>query len=186
MAIDRLDLIRQSLGHTIVDAIAHAAAKRSRSCVPASVLVGQFSNDTLVVVLTGSAVDDAWEVLWRIVSRIGEPLFVAGHELRVSAIAGLVVRDATTTADSLLHNAAIAMHHATTQGGGRVAIFDPALRQAATTRLELEADPRRALVNDELWIALQRSFSSPRPHPCAPRPCFAGIDATPPWPRRNS
>jgi EAL domain-containing protein (putative c-di-GMP-specific phosphodiesterase class I) len=123
--------------------------------VPASVLVGQFSTDTIAVVLVGTVADDALEVLWRIVSRIGEPLFVDGHELRLSASAGLVVRDATTTADLLLHDAALALHRATTDGGGRVAVFDPSLRQAATARLELEADLRRALVNDDLWIALQ-------------------------------
>ncbi|MEY2436568.1 MAG: hypothetical protein QOF97_1404 [Acidimicrobiaceae bacterium] len=155
VGIDRLDLVRHSLGHTTVDAIVRAVAERSRSSVPPSVLVGQFSNDTLAVVLTGAAVDDAFEVLWRIVNRMGESLFVDGHELRLSASAGLVIRGLTTTADLLLHEAALALHHATTHGGGRVAMFDPSLRQAASTRLELEADLRHAHANDELWIALQ-------------------------------
>ena len=153
--IDRLDLIRDSLGHATVDTITHAVAQRVRFAVPASTLVGQFSNDTVALVVTGAAVDDAQPMLWRIIDRIADPLFVNGHELRLSASAGLVVRDVSATADLLLHNAARALRHAATNGGGRVSLFDPSLRHEALTRLELEADLRHAVANDELWIALQ-------------------------------
>lgn len=165
IGIDRLDLVRQSLGHTTVDAVVRAVSERSRASVPPSVLVGQFSNDTLAVVLTGSAADDAVDVFWRIVNRIAEPLFVGGHELRLSASVGLVLRDASTTADLLLHDAARALHHAITNGGGRVALFDPSLRRAANARLELEADLRHAVANDELWIALQPIVELPHATP---------------------
>lgn len=165
VGVDRLDVVCHSLGHTTVDAVARAIAKRSRSCVPGSVLVGQFSSDTLAVVFTGKTVDEASGALWRIVGRIGEPLFLHGHELRLSASAGLVIRSPSATAELLLHDAALALHDARTNGGARVATFDPSLRQAATTRLELEANLRQAHANDELWIALQPIVELPHRTP---------------------
>ena len=155
VTVDRLDVLRQSLGHTIVDALIQTVAMRSRTSLPPSLLVGQFGNDVIAVVLTGGVVWDGAEILWRIVRRLGEPMFVGGHELRLSASAGLVIRDAAMTAEELLHNAALALHHASTHGGGRVSLFDPRLRHAAIRRLELEADLRSAIAADDLWIALQ-------------------------------
>ena len=155
VSVDRLELIRDSLGHVVVDMISRVVAQRARSSVPPSVLVGQFSNDTLAIVLTGFAADDAQTVLWRVIERLTEPVFVGGQELRLSASAGLVAHDATATVDGLLHNAARALRHAATTGGGRVAMFDPNLRHEARARLELEADLRQAVANDELWLALQ-------------------------------
>jgi diguanylate cyclase (GGDEF)-like protein/PAS domain S-box-containing protein len=165
IGLERLEQVRHSLGHTTVDAIVRTVADRCRSSVPASVLVGQFSNDTLAVVVTGAAVPDALEMLWRIVQRIGEPLFAEGHELRLSASAGLVASETTSTADMLFGDAALALHHATAHGGGRVATFDPSLRKAAIARLELEANLRHAFASDDLWIALQPIVSLPTASP---------------------
>jgi diguanylate cyclase (GGDEF)-like protein/PAS domain S-box-containing protein len=165
VGLERLDLVRHSLGHPTVDAVIRTAAQRTLSMVPPSVLVGQFSNDTLAVVHRGRAVDTAMEDLWRIVGSIGQTMFVNGHELRPSASAGCVVVDAPTTTDLLLQDASLALHRAKTYGGARVALFDPSLRQAAKVRLEFEADLRRAVANDELWIALQPIVSLPSATP---------------------
>jgi diguanylate cyclase (GGDEF)-like protein/PAS domain S-box-containing protein len=165
VGLERLDLIRHSLGHTTVDAIARAAAQRTSRSVPSNVFVGQFDDDTLALVYSGSAVDAAMEDLWRVVASIGQTMFVEGHELRPSASAGCVVADAPTTGDLILQDASLALHRAKSYGGGRVALFDPSLRQAARVRLELEADLRQAVSSDELWIALQPIVSLPSATP---------------------
>ena len=155
IGIDRLDLIRNSLGHGTADVVVQVVAARVRLSVPASLLVGQFSGDVVAIVFAGAAAADARDLLWRIIERVSEPMFIAGHELRVSASAGLAHRDATATPDSLLHDAALALHRAGHQGGGRVETFERTMRDAAVARLEMEADLRRALVDEELWLALQ-------------------------------
>ena len=121
------------------------------------------------------------EDLWRVVNSIGQTLFVEGHELRPSASAGCVVRDTPTTAEMLLQDASLALHRAKTYGGARVALFDPSLRQAASMRLELEADLRQAVANDELWIALQPIVSLPSATPSAPRRSSDGTATAPPY-----
>jgi EAL domain-containing protein (putative c-di-GMP-specific phosphodiesterase class I) len=104
-------------------------------------------------------------LLWRVVERIGEPLFVAGHELRLSASAGIAHRDSTTTAESLMRNAGLALHEAKTRGGGRVELFEGAMRERVLARLELEANLRHAIARDELWLALQPIVTLPDARP---------------------
>ncbi len=165
VGLERLDLVRHSLGHTTVDALVRAASQRTRLTVPRSVFVGQFSNDTLALVHRGPGVDDAMEDLWRVVGSIGQTVFVEGHELRPAATAGCVIAETPTTAALLLQDASLALHRARTYGGARVALFDPSLRKAAKTRLELEADLRQAVATDELWIALQPIVTLPAATP---------------------
>jgi len=155
VALDRAELLRNSLGHAVADTVTQVVATRTRASVPASMMVGQFRNDVVAVVLTGDAVGEAESLLWRILERLGEPVFVGGHDLRLSASAGLVSRGEISTPDSLLHDAALALHRASSRGGGRIEVFDPSLRQAAAARLGLEANLRRALVNNEFRIELQ-------------------------------
>ena len=161
IGIERLQLVRQSLGHSTADALVRIVANRCRTSVPATQMVGQIGNDTFVLLITSDAVDDALEMLWRIVHRISESIFIDGHELLLTASAGLVVPGTSRTAETLLDDAALALHHATTHGGGRVALFDPSLRRQATARLEIEANLRQAFASDDLWIALQPIVSLP-------------------------
>jgi EAL domain-containing protein (putative c-di-GMP-specific phosphodiesterase class I) len=58
-------------------------------------------------------------------------------------------------ADAVLRDADAAMYAAKARGKGRYAIFEPAMHAAALTRLELEADLRRALARDELRLHYQ-------------------------------
>ena len=153
VGIDRFTLINDSLGHTIGDAVLQAVSARVRLSVPATNVVGRFEGDRLVVLIVGSS--DARWLLWRAVQRVGEPLFIAGHELRLSLSAGVAHKDESATTESLLRDAGLALHRAKAQGGGRVQLFETDMREAAIARLELEANLRRAIARSEFSLALQ-------------------------------
>ena len=59
------------------------------------------------------------------------------------------------TADTVLRDASIAMSAAKRAGGGRYAIFDPRMGEAAAWRGTMEADLRRGLANGELHVVYQ-------------------------------
>ncbi|MFL6205931.1 MAG: putative bifunctional diguanylate cyclase/phosphodiesterase [Acidimicrobiales bacterium] len=161
VGVERLQLVRQSLGQTATDALLRIIANRCRAAVASTHLVGQIDSETFVVVITGAAVGEAMEILWRVVHRVSEPIFIEAHELVLSASAGLVVPEGASTAEGLLDDAALALHYATTHGGGRVVLFDPGFRRLARVRLEMEANLRQAFANDDLWIALQPIVALP-------------------------
>ncbi|HEY2430920.1 MAG TPA: bifunctional diguanylate cyclase/phosphodiesterase, partial [Acidimicrobiales bacterium] len=155
LGLDRFKMINDSLGHTAGDAVLEAVAARLTSVLPASTTVGSFGGDVFVILIRGAASADARTLLWRVVQRLSEPLFIAGHELRLSSSAGIAGRDAAATAESLLRDAGLAMHRAKAAGGGQVELFEVAMREEAVTRLELEASLRGAIARSELSLALQ-------------------------------
>jgi diguanylate cyclase (GGDEF)-like protein/PAS domain S-box-containing protein len=155
VGVDRFKLINDSLGHATGDAVLQVVSGRIASCVPAATVVGRFGGDLLVLLTAGMAANDARSLLWRIVGRISEPLFIAGHELRLSASAGIAHKDPSATVESLLRDAGLALHRAKAQGGGRVELFEAAMREAAIARLEVEANLRRAITHSDFALALQ-------------------------------
>jgi diguanylate cyclase (GGDEF)-like protein/PAS domain S-box-containing protein len=168
LGIDRFKLINDSMGHTAGDSVLQAVAGRVASSVPSATTVGRFGGDLLVMLVTGVAATDAYPLAWRIIERVGDPLFVAGHELRIAMSAGVARSGASATAVSMLRDADLALHQAKKQGGGRAAIFLPEMRDEAVSRLELEADLRQGIVREEFELALQPIVSLAAANPvCA-------------------
>ena len=155
IGLDRLRYVNDSWGHSAGDAVLQVTVDRIRLVVPEGVSVGRFSGDVLIVVIPGAVAQDAAALLWRVVTRLAETMFVDGHEFRLTASAGIASRCPTSTPESLLRDAGVALHRAKAEGGGRVTRFEGAMRDAAIARLELEADLRRATALRELTLALQ-------------------------------
>lgn len=155
LGIDRFKLINDSMGHTVGDLVLEAVAARVVSAVPPTTSVGRFGADLLVLLVRGDAAADAYELAWRAIERVAEPLFLAGNELRISMSAGVAHRDPTATRMSMLRDADLALHRAKSSGGGRAEVFVGEMREAAVFRLELEADLRRAITSEEFELALQ-------------------------------
>ena len=59
------------------------------------------------------------------------------------------------TAQELLKDAEIALHHAKRQGKDKIEFFRPSMRDERGARVSLEADLRSALENNEIEIAYQ-------------------------------
>ena len=131
VGLDRFKLINDSLGHTTGDAVLQAVAGRVKSALPASAMVGRFGGDLLVILVAGPAALGARSLVWRVLERVGEPLFLAGHELRLSLSGGIAHKDAAATGESLLRDAGLALHRAKASGGGRVVLFEPDMRETA-------------------------------------------------------
>lgn len=155
VGLDRFKLINDSLGHTTGDAVLQIAANRIVQSLPRSCVAARFNGDVFAVVAPEEAFTEARAMLWRTVERIGEPLFLAGHEMRLTASAGVVYGTESSTTESLLRDAGLALHLAKTRGGGRVEQFEPSMREAAIARLELEANLRFALSQSQFSLALQ-------------------------------
>jgi EAL domain-containing protein (putative c-di-GMP-specific phosphodiesterase class I) len=117
--------------------------------------VGRFATDVFVLLLNGATEQEGRALSWRTVERVGEPLFIAGHELRLSLSVGVAQRDSTASAESLLRDAGLALHRAKGAGGGRVESFAIEMRNEAIGRLEMEANIRRAIAQSEFSLALQ-------------------------------
>jgi diguanylate cyclase (GGDEF)-like protein len=148
--LDGFKQINDTLGHAIGDGLLRKVAARLRSLLTAGDLIGRMGGDEFTVVLSRPL--DVQEFL----AALREPYRVDGHELFVTASAGIALfpQHGNTAAD-LLHNADLAMYRAKQAGKDAVEVFVTEDRAVGLERLRLENALRRALENSEFEILYQ-------------------------------
>jgi diguanylate cyclase (GGDEF)-like protein/PAS domain S-box-containing protein len=155
VGIDRFMLIKDTLGPSVGDSALHALATRIRSAFPSTTIVGRFAGNVIALLLTGADAHEAERLLLQCSGRWSEPMFIAGHEFRLSVSVGVAHRHDGATSESLLRDAGLAHSRAKMSGGGRVEVASAEMLESLINRVELESDIRRALDCSEFTLALQ-------------------------------
>ena len=153
--LDHFRRINESLGHSVGDAALQGVSARLRAMVPARSMVAHFGADVFVVVLVGVKPERAVALVWEVLGRLANPLFLSGHELRLVASAGVAFRDAAATPESIIRDADLALTRAKAGRRGGVEVFNEQMRTDAVNRLALETDLRHAVERQELELYLQ-------------------------------
>ncbi len=169
--LDGFKRINDSLGHDAGDRVLRVVAERLTWAVRAGDTPARLGGDEFAVLLEdGASVDVARGVAERIQTMVAAPIEVEGRQVRVGVSVG-VASPATVSggtledggraiarvqvADELIRNADVAMYEAKQRGKGRVSIYEPAMRLAAMTRLDLEQALREAVERDEFRVRFQ-------------------------------
>jgi diguanylate cyclase (GGDEF)-like protein/PAS domain S-box-containing protein len=153
--LDDFKRVNDSLGHAAGDRLLELAADRLLGATRGSDTVARLGGDEFAVLLGVRAPGEITLVADRIVAALSSPFEVDGRDIRVSASVGVAVADAGESPDDLLRNADLALYRAKGAGKGRHAAFAPEMHRAAISRLELEAELRWAIANDELLLHYQ-------------------------------
>ena len=182
---DRFMQINNALGYGAGDTLLRLVAERLRGTLRASgsapeaerptAELARIGADEFVVLLDQLGPDDDPEIVaQRVLDVLAKPYRIGEHQVRCAVSMGMVMvspqlsqqgaqQGAQTalsmpvlqTADTVLRDASIAMSAAKRAGGGRYAIFDPRMGEAAAWRGTMEADLRRGLANGELHVVYQ-------------------------------
>jgi len=155
--LDRFKLINDSLGHLAGDRLLMTMAQTLSNLVRPGDLVARLGGDEFVILL--EAIHDTTEVLAvadRLLHTLRQPLPLEQREVFTTASIGIVIgtldyRNAT----ELLRDADIAMYRAKANGKDSYALFDPALHEQLTERLQIEHDLRRAIARQQLELHYQ-------------------------------
>jgi len=109
------------------------------------------------VVLDGMrSIEDAERVATRLLDALARPFRVQGQEVVCGASLGLAWgAGGALDADEVLRDAGIAMLEAKRAGGARQQVFEAAMRERAERRAGIEAELRRAIVDDQLFVVYQ-------------------------------
>jgi diguanylate cyclase (GGDEF)-like protein len=154
--LDGFKTVNDSLGHNAGDALLVGVAGRLAAVLRGGDTAARLGGDEFAILLEDlEHEDDALEVAQRVIDDLASPFCLAGKELFVSASVGIALGDHGESADELLRNADAAMYRAKSQGKGCYRVFEPSMHSAALARLELEADLRRALDEQELVVHYQ-------------------------------
>ncbi len=164
---DRFRQINDRCGRQVGDEVLALMAGRLRSALRTRKRVGRsggasdfaarIGGDEFVVVLEDLEHPvEIHAVVGRLLDALARPYPVGGHVLHCNISVGIVSRaDAHADAEALLQDASIAMHRAKHAGGGRLAMFEPGMREEAAHRGGVEAELRRAIVEQQLFVVYQ-------------------------------
>src|SRR5690606_2363463 len=148
--LDRFKLINDSIGHAAGDEMLVEIGRRIAGALGDDGVAARFGGDEFAILAEG--VDDAEASLAlsaRILEAVGKPLWLGGRELFPSASIGIAQWPPRYgLGEELLRDADAAMYRAKAEGRDRSALFDEAMRAHAIRLLDLEADLRRAILND--------------------------------------
>jgi diguanylate cyclase (GGDEF)-like protein/PAS domain S-box-containing protein len=157
MDLDNVQRINDSLGLDAGDALLVALARNLTIALPATDTIARVVGDEFVVVRSG--VEDSSDALAtladQVLAALSRPVAVAGHELVVTASAGVVRAEGRDTdPGTLLREGHRAMQAAKREGRARwVRASGPA--SPPDVRLHLERELREALTRGELALHYQ-------------------------------
>lgn len=155
--LDRFKVINDSLGHLIGDQLLLAVARRLESCMRNEDMISRFGGDEFVLFLENiEDVGGATQIADRIQNKMMSPFNLNGNEVFVTVSIGIALSSTGyKSVPEILRDADAAMYRAKALGRSRYEIFDAEMHANAVNLMQLEADLRRAVKNEEFIVYYQ-------------------------------
>lgn len=154
--LDDFKTLNDTLGYGSGDRLLVEVSRRLMACIRPGDTACRLSGDEFAILLEEVGdVEYALEVADRILQRVAEPVDI-GREVSITTSIGIVmVDDKVDDADDVLARADVAMYAAKAAGKGRHQLYEPAMRDRAWSRLDLEGELRRAIDRDQIAVVFQ-------------------------------
>lgn len=154
--LDGFKTINDSLGHTAGDQLLMAAAQRLENQLRPGDTAARLGGDEFAVLLEDiTSFEKVAALAERLLEVFCEPFAVAGKQLLVTASLGVALNRPGDGAEELVRNADMAMYLAKGAGKACFRIYEPEMHEAALARLDLEAELRHALADDQFVVHYQ-------------------------------
>lgn len=160
MDLDRFKHINDSLGHNVGDNLLQEVANRLLSSVRAEDSVFRFGGDEFVIIIEDlQAISKAGHAAQHILDSFSKPIQLTELELEVTASIGITITpDDSEDPDMLLRHADNAMYASKEAGRNHYSFYEPALGAKSLVFLSLEANLRKAILNQELELHYQPQY----------------------------
>ena len=155
--LDNFKIINDSLGHGVGDELLIHMAGRLRQCLGGEDVLARLGGDEFAVLVPQIGSREEMTVMGhKLINALSAPLRIKGHDLFVSASIGITTApEDGELADTLIRQTEIAMYQAKSQGRSRLQHWQPSMQGAFDGRIQMEADLRRALANEEFVLFYQ-------------------------------
>jgi diguanylate cyclase (GGDEF)-like protein/PAS domain S-box-containing protein len=154
--IDRFKQVNDSLGHPAGDTLLRVVANRLREAIREVDILGRYSGDEFVIVLTQCDSMHATDLAERLLTVLSAPCRIGEITLTPAASIGISLFPGNgRDMDTLIHQADMAMYQAKHKGRACFSFFSGQLNQLAKERLTLETALREALTGNQLEVYYQ-------------------------------
>jgi diguanylate cyclase (GGDEF)-like protein/PAS domain S-box-containing protein len=155
--LDHFKHINDSMGHNVGDEVLKAISQRLTGLLEKGVTVARLGGDEFAVLVENpQQAIQAAELAQGVLDGVREPLVLDGQSLFLTASIGIsLFPNDALSAEQLLRNADAALFQAKNQGRESYALYTTELTSHAQRRVELTAELRRAIAQDELRVFYQ-------------------------------
>lgn len=160
--LDSFKYVNDTIGHEGGDELILKVSQKLSGSLRRSDSVSRFGGDEFLLMINKiSTTDDVCRIADKIIGIFKEPLMVQGHEIYISASAGVAVYPYDgEDADTLIRNADIAMYQAKSKGKGQYCLCTPDMKEEVRLKHELSNKLYRAIENNELLLHYQPMVSA--------------------------
>ncbi len=155
--LDHFKDVNDTLGHPAGDALLVQVSQRLIDCVRRSDTVARLGGDEFAIIQTNLDGVEGIEVLaQRIIDRLSKPFSLEGERVYTGCSIGITLfpHDGMDT-DKLVKNADLALYRAKQEGRNKYQLYDSEMNAEVSERKSLEHDLRRAIENNDLFLAYQ-------------------------------
>jgi diguanylate cyclase (GGDEF)-like protein/PAS domain S-box-containing protein len=156
-ALDRFNVVSDSVGHEHADAVLIEVSRRLERVLRSTDTAARLNGDEFAIVCEDVADErEAVLVADRILAAVRSPIEVGGREIVPTISIGIAVSSPRAAdAGSLVRDSGTALHRAQENGHDRWEVADEDLRRRAVDRLDLEHALRTALSERHLRVYFQ-------------------------------
>jgi diguanylate cyclase (GGDEF)-like protein/PAS domain S-box-containing protein len=155
--LDRFKVVNDTLGHTVGDRLLQVVAFRLRDHLRADDTIARLGGDEFAVILPEvERAEDAGSVARKLIAALRAPIRIDGHDLHVTASAGISMYP-SDGADvvTLIKHADAALYRSKELGRNTVQLFASSMNRRYTERLELELSLHQAVDKGEFTLVYQ-------------------------------
>jgi diguanylate cyclase (GGDEF)-like protein len=155
--LDAFQKVNASLGHAVGNELLKRVGGRLLGAIREGDTVARMSADDFTLLLPGVGEGETLGILAeQLLTAVSRPFVIDGHELFMTASAGIAVfPDDGAHAGQLLRNADTAMHRAKDAGGNCTRLYDAGTNEQAQIHLARRSELHNALRRDELRVLYQ-------------------------------
>ncbi len=155
--LDNFKFINDSLGHAIGDELLICVAERLKNCVRHGDIVARLGGDEFIIVLEALAdIESAKRFSADVLKVMNAEFYLKTGEGYITASMGVAFTDSFSfDPDILIRDADTAMYYAKSSGKAKYAIFEPAMNDRMSERIDMDSGLRRGLERKEFCVYYQ-------------------------------
>ena len=159
--LDRFKKINDRFGHVTGDELLKSVAVHLQDCLSSAGKIARLGGDEFLAILPGKwQVSEGEKILQQLFRQFQTPFQLNNYQIFVEVSIGIVPSIAGyQQLTDILRDADIAVYQAKQMGRGRYVVLTPEMQSQALERIQLEADLRRAVEEEQFCLDYQPIFS---------------------------